>query len=469
MRDNMDSSAAADGVKGITWEQVAEGAAKGLGFAGNSIASGFFSSAGGFAMGQLLTAVGLQKDPNAAQLAELEQINATLTALHGDMQGIKQTLDSVDGSLKKLVSQSIYNSWQGREVTLSEAFAHIQTDWDNYRSYTTLQDGKLPQVDAHALEVLVDRAVGEGDSDEQYLTMVHQAIVGATGTDGLLALYSAVLLDRLSVAAGSMKGDSGLHSVAEDLLSYYTYLLSCQVNAMTLVVEGKTYQGVDPALIESEWRTYHQNIGVQLDLLFVSLGQVLLAWITTSGYEFYPGPTFSDEQTNLCFGSGIAQKGGAKDWAAWYEASYEAAVKAPEQVFWTVAERLALGALPPTTPSKYRVVIHVIAYSSISKDAMSKIVKELRLSNCATSPEVYQDTSSPWRPDLALGFVRLVFDVDKPGSYKMEDLNETFPVMHGYLGHDYRLQSSADLSLTCSVDDKSPLGIIRFVPYCSAE
>lgn len=434
------------------------------------------------------------------QLKELKQINQNLTGIRTDLDLIDSDLNGIEEVLKQILGQETLSNLLSKQSTISDALAHIETDFQTYQSYMTPQaSGQLPKVSPEDLEILAKRAYDSTSlTDEEAITKIQQAVIGSGAGDGLIDLYTILLLNYLSQKKANEISSEDLDYVANGLVSYFARLLAYQVNGMAVVIECKCMNRVEPSIMEDNWSEFLNSVNDQSTILLNAIWNLIKGWrgvvqanMNDSIFIPYGGSAYGDQYgiaswmfmfmdfktaTNnfsnndlLAFVPGGPVSPGAADWIQQY---YNSTLESLEQDYFTRAENL-IAACNLDYINTRRVVIHVLFYIG-GDDTISDVFSQpIKLENVSDAGKV-----DVRKADVLVGkpptsypyfWVRHVFDLNADGTYQMCDMRNSFPKWGGQggsaIGWSHPFQSDADLKLSATVNSDNPVGIIRFAPY----
>lgn len=425
-------------------------------------------------------------DLGEKQLQELKQINQNLEGMRQDLGLLDSDLNGIEETLEQILGQEKLNNWLSKQNTIADALAHIETDFQNYQAFMSPQaNGQLPKVPPTDLQALANRAyLYAGLNDEEAVTKIQQAVVGSGAGDGLLDLYTTLLIDFLNKKAPKDLSSSDLNYVANGLVSYFARLLAYQVNGMAVVIECKCMNAVDPAIMQEDWKGFVESVNVQSGILLDTLWSLITAWRNEVQAN---GPTGGGEQfgvTAWLFGGAPADLYANNDLLAflpggpvsgstenvWLNQNYNSVLTAPEQDYLTRAENL-IAACNLSDAKARRVVIHVLFYIGIGGNdpASAAFSQSITLRNTSTKGKVDVRKAEVFRfsPVVNTYWIRHTFDLQADGPYQMADVRASMPHWPGYY-KNFVFQSDADLKLTATVNPENPVGIIRFAPYVQA-
>ncbi|MGD2115774.1 MAG: hypothetical protein PVG07_12010 [Acidobacteriota bacterium] len=461
-------------------------------FAAKNIASGLLGEAGKAAMGGLLGKILGGSDLDEQEISELKQVNQTLLSIRGDLHVLDTDLKTIEGQLSQILGEEKLRTWLQAHNQIASGLAHIETDFQNYTEYTTPikegeRQGQLPRIPPDDLDKLVDRIYkAPGDTDEDALTRIQHAIGGVAG-HGLLDLLARLLVDALHQRPAEELTSEDLERACRALSDYFLRLLVFQLNAAILLVEGRNYSGDDPAVIREEWNQFQSQLDGQYHIFLKELWGLVAAWrlrlqgpLSSFGFSngeqplwSAPGATRFSDQDRLAFLPGLVhstrQTGypGGKGYPyvdEWYRSAGVSALESPEQTYFLRAE--AIVAAFSQTSSRRRVVLHVLIYNPVVNTgtgvAHALETQAIPLEGSNSDPQIFVYKAPIYNSSVYL--IRQVYDLTEDGTFCMKNVNASFPAWGGY-GGSYQLQSDVDLGLEVTVDEKNPVGVIRFCPY----
>jgi len=457
-------------------------------FAVKSIAKGVLGKAGEVAMGGLLSAVFGGEDLDQQQVQELQQINRTLLGIRTDLRDLGTELEQIEETLKRILGEEKFQTWLAKANTIADSLAHVEADYEDYIEYTTPvasgpDKGQFPKIPKQALKDLAVRIYsGDGFTDQDAIAKIQQAIAGSGAGDGLVELFTRLLVDRLAEIPGDQLTSRNVANACTALNYYYLRLLAFQLNAVTLIIEAKRLDGFGDSVLEGEWKSFQDAIGAQQEIYLAQLWNVMAVLrgrVAGEGYQLYPYPIDNyiwnqgmSQLANddlLAYLPGISASPGYWPKAAdWYDDSYLSTLAAAEQGYLADAEAI-LAAFTLTSESSRRVVVHVLFYIGMTAADPARDVFRMAIPLAGSDSTATVDLhTSAVHGSFPFFWVRHVHELDKDGAYRMADLSGHLPDWKGYQGGVYRFQSTADLAVEAKVDADNPVGVIRFAPYVQA-
>ena len=418
------------------------------------------------------------------QIQQLKQINQNLEGIRQDLGVLDSDLEGIEETLEQILGQEKLSNWISKQNSIADALAHIETDFQNYQAFMTpTASGQLPQVPPAELDALATRAyLYPGLTDEEAITKIQQAAIGSGAGDGLLDLYTTLLIDYLSQKDLKTLTSDDLRYVANALTSYFARLLAYQVNGMAVVIECKCMNKVDPAIMTADWNGFLESVDNQSSIFLNDLWNLIVIWrnaIQTNMRDGFGGQyglttiLFNKSKASMYSNNDLLAflPGGPVDGsneADWTKQNYTSTLTGPEQDYFTTAENL-IAACHLSDAKARRVVLHAFFYIGTypNDSANSAFSQPLKLLNSSVPAKVDFRTGMINAFQYPIYWVRHIFDLTADGAYQMENMRDSMPKWQGY-EQVFVFQSDEDLKVTTTVNADNPVGIIHFAPYVQA-
>ncbi|MBC6993365.1 hypothetical protein QWY85_16945 [Neolewinella lacunae] len=453
-----------------------------------------------------------------AQLDELKNISSKLNEAIKELKEVNKKLGDISEHLKELVDGQRLDRWLGAHAAILDDIGRIDTVFENYLQYfTPTPDGKLPHMGRRTFDIFYERVLGSNDSVEFCLANIHNQIMGPTRGTGLLDLYADMISQRIAADGKSWfeatiikpysfqeyytkVTSEQINKYADDYCEYYKSIVNSQLMAIILICEVNSGDTNDRFIGISEIKNFAIKMAEQEEVFILNLGKILNAWVYTvnlgSSGNIAVGNLYRYSQVNLDNADKVAflpfnRAGGGDEALAskkYYEETvYPNVLEGRAQDYLEKAEdilatSMVFSSLREDFQGKSifrRVIVYAQMYNMATaghtpsklKDEerimqLANQMNDLRLEGFAPEPI----SCSNIFPMTSFGVIsvrsnlyRIVFQVDKDGSYSLASPNYPFDI-EGYSGK-YQFLTQNDLDVEVDVDAENPVEIIHICPF----
>jgi hypothetical protein len=277
----------------------------------------------------------------AAQAAQLTGIGSQLTSLSDAVSALTRDVAGMAAMLQKLAEAVAYGNWQAVDNEMTDAITQIHTIYNTY-AVAAANYKTVPVVE---IVNLAQEALDPNDGPAFSMGKINQYILTSGRHQGALQLWSAMVAPL--VASGVLD----YREAVEQYTAYYKKLVSAQLLAANVLVEGHNYNNDN--LAKDTWAQYKAMVAGQEDQFIQWLMPLVYsgveAWGGTASDGTPTGPQFTWYEAAMQLHPGLQAMPGDGGGQGYY---------APSSVF-EDAEAL-LATLSVTDPADRRIVVHML-------------------------------------------------------------------------------------------------------------
>jgi hypothetical protein len=188
-----------------------------------------------------------------AQSAQLASIGNELTGLSGAVSALTAEVEDMSALLEKIAQVQAYASWQAVDNQMINAITGIHTIYETY----AVTAANFKTVPATEVLNLAAEALDPNDGPAVSMAMINSYIAPTGRQEGALQLWSQMVAPL--VASGLLD----YRTAVEQYTAYYKKLVSAQLLAASVLVEGHNYY--DDKLASTPWADYQTMVLSQED------------------------------------------------------------------------------------------------------------------------------------------------------------------------------------------------------------
>jgi hypothetical protein len=411
----------------------------------------------------------------AAQTAAIEGIGTQLTAISSAIAVISSDIASMLALLQKLAAAEAYSTWQAVDNEMTDAITSIQASYsnlsENIRGYKAIRSIDIDSL----VTTILDDPQGPAYSS----ALISTYVLPSGQRHGALELWSEMVSPI--VAAGQLD----YRQAVDEYFTYYKKLVSAQLLAANLLIEGHVYR--KNGLAGETWALYKNQIKAQEDEFIQWLVPLVCAGVQAVWAKGLPPGALrcvgydATMQLHAGFQAMPTDTGG--------DGYYS-----PSSIFEAAEELLAKFMV--TAPQDRRILVHLLfADDQIGtfKEAIDAVPITIQPPTTSTAdaaanssaltpahtgrfgpyvmPGGGQDTldiNFVARPDIYV--YRQVYSpdaVDSP-TYQLTDLNGLLAPVETYAGSTVSFQESKVLDYVLNVNAQKQFDFMNFAGYTVA-